>query len=209
MNRKTSVSDVRANSRPPAVRTGQGPVCPDRRGCPSSVTCDFLQTLLLRRNHRQKGLTQRREGAKKTTSLCAFAPLRDASTPLSELRTHLFYKAKRSQRSSHTDAQSKCDAIARHRATILRNLSEIRGLAHAENACSGYFAAAAAVLFASARRSVFLRRTARFFTLSLPLQCPIGAQRTRSAHGCQAVSQRPPTKSSNRGGLSENCACAF
>lgn len=39
---------------------------------------------------------------------------------------------------------------------------------------AGYFAAgAAALLFASARRSVFRRRVARFLTLSWPLLCPM------------------------------------
>jgi hypothetical protein len=48
-----------------------------------------------------------------------------------------------------------------------------------------YFAAAAAWLLASARRSVFLRRVARFLTLSLPLQCPIGPHQTRFARKAQ------------------------
>ena len=52
----------------------------------------------------------------------------------------------------------------------------------------GYFAGAA-LLFASARRSSFRRRAARFFTLSLPLQCPIGRHQTRSRRCYQAVSQ--------------------
>ena len=37
------------------------------------------------------------------------------------------------------------------------------------------------MLLASARRSVFLRRRARFFTLSLPLQCPIELHQTPAA----------------------------
>ena len=51
-----------------------------------------------------------------------------------------------------------------------------------------YFAALA-LLFARARRSVFLRRTPRFLTLSLPLQCPIGLHHTRLGRRCQAVLQ--------------------
>src|SRR5437870_8397421 len=50
------------------------------------------------------------------------------------------------------------------------------------------YLAALALLFASASRSVFLRRAARFLTLSLPLQCPIGREHTRFARACQAVS---------------------
>jgi len=45
---------------------------------------------------------------------------------------------------------------------------------------AGYFAAAGVLLFASASRSVFLRRAARFFTLSLPLQCPISLSKHAS-----------------------------
>ena len=65
------------------------------------------------------------------------------------------------------------DARQRHD-TAMQNLRKTPRSAKRCGSPQGYFAAAAAVLLASARRSVFLRRTARFFTLSLPLQCPIG-----------------------------------
>jgi len=59
-----------------------------------------------------------------------------------------------------------------------------------------YFAASAAVLFASASRSVFLRRVARFFTLSLPLQCPIDADKKHASPACAKLYRRDLVKKS-------------
>ena len=81
--------------------------------------------------------------------------------------------------------QSGCGITAPRKC---KTSAKLRSLQHAMRTRSGYLAEAAAVLFASARRSVFLRRTARFLTLSLPLQCPIDPHQTRPACGCQAVS---------------------
>src|SRR3954454_15465596 len=55
---------------------------------------------------------------------------------------------------------------------------------------SGRYFAAFFLLFASARRSVFLRRAARFLTLSLPWLFPIGLTLTLSAQvpSCFVVS---------------------
>ena len=51
----------------------------------------------------------------------------------------------------------------------------------------GYFAGVAALLFASAMRSAFLRRFKRVLTLSLPLQCPIDREQTRFVDGWQVL----------------------
>ena len=61
-----------------------------------------------------------------------------------------------------------------------------------------YFAAAAALIFASARRSIFLRRTARFLTLSLPLQCPIGLNKHALAMSAKLF-YRFPVKNTSHG----------
>jgi hypothetical protein len=71
---------------------------------------------------------------------------------------------------------ARCEARSEHplaRAIVIerkwRHLPLDECAAFALNAPAAYFAAAAAFVFASARRSVFFRRVARFFTLSLPL----------------------------------------
>jgi hypothetical protein len=54
-----------------------------------------------------------------------------------------------------------------------------------------YFVAFFLFAFASASRSVFLRREARFLTLSLPLLFPITAQHSPVLSHFQTLSQRP------------------
>ncbi len=80
-----------------------------------------------------------------------------------------------------------CDCLLSKRAEPLRTSAqyEKQGLGTSPEACHFFCGSAlryfaAAWLFARARRSVFLRRTARFFTLSLPLQCPIGSRNTHA-----------------------------
>jgi hypothetical protein len=64
----------------------------------------------------------------------------------------------------------------------------------------------AASFFASWRRSVFLRRAARFLTLFFPLQCAISGQHTRNCRQCQVQSVGVP-RARNHGAVAIPARC--